>query len=225
MSEEKSTAAAIESADEPEPELEQTPGPDAELLAPGAEAEGDVVEGPPEPFETPQGGPEAPVEPADELAEATPEALARDLEAARRAAEEHWEMVLRTRAELENLRKRAERDVANAHKFGLERMLNELLPVVDSLELGLSAAHGDDVGVATVREGMELTLKMMAGALEKMGVTEVNPQGQGFDPELHQAMSMQEAEGGDPGTVMTVVQKGYVLNERLVRPALVIVSK
>ena len=153
-----------------------------------------------------------------------PEELARALEEARRDAETHLEVALRARAELENVRKRAERDVANAHRYGLERFVNEFLPVRDSLELGISAA-GDDAGVAQVREGMELTLKLMSAAFDKLGIEVIDPSGEPFDPELHQAMSMQEGEEGQSGSVLHVVQKGYRLNERLVRPALVVVAK
>ena len=152
------------------------------------------------------------------------EELARALENARRDAQEHKDMALRARAELENVRRRAERDVANAHRYGLDRFVNEFLPVRDSLELGISAA-GDDVGVEQVREGMELTLKLMTTAFDKLGVEVIDPSGEPFDPELHQAMSMQEGEEGQSGSVLNVVQKGYRLNERLVRPALVVVAK
>jgi molecular chaperone GrpE len=134
------------------------------------------------------------------------------------------ETALRARAELENVRRRAERDVANAHRYGLERFVNEFLPVRDSLELGVSAA-GDDADIARVREGMELTLKLMAAAFDKLGLDVVDPAGEPFDPELHQAMTMQEGQEGQSGSVLTVVQKGYRLNERLVRPALVVVAK
>ena len=154
----------------------------------------------------------------------SPEELARALDEARRDAEAHMEMTLRVRAELENVRRRAERDVANAHRYGLERFVNEFLPVRDSLELGISAA-GDDAGVEQVREGMELTLKLMTTAFDKLGVEVIDPSGEPFDPELHQAMSMQEGEEGQSGSVLNVVQKGYRLNDRLVRPALVVVAK
>lgn len=152
------------------------------------------------------------------------EELARALEKARRDAQEHMDMALRARAELENVRRRAERDVANAHRYGLERFVNEFLPVRDSLELGISAA-GDDAGVEQVREGMELTLKLMTTAFDKLGVEVIDPSGEPFDPEVHQAMAMQEGEEGQSGSVLNVVQKGYRLNDRLVRPALVVVAK
>lgn len=151
--------------------------------------------------------------------------LKKQLEEARRTAETHWDVVLRSRAELENLRKRSERELENAHKYGLERMVTELLPVKDSLELGLAAGDGDDAKLAKLREGMELTLKMFTAALEKFGVTEINADGQAFNPEYHQAMTVQEADDYDSNTVITVIQKGYLLNDRLVRPALVIVAK
>ncbi len=126
---------------------------------------------------------------------------------------------------MENLRKRTRRDVEHAHKFGLERFVAEVLPVLDSMELGLSAASEEGVDTDKVREGMELTLKMLHTAVDKFGVSQVDPAGEQFDPERHQAMTMQETDTVEPGTVVSVIQKGYVLNERLVRPALVIVAK
>ena len=148
------------------------------------------------------------------------------LEDARNKADEHWNQCLRLQAEIENLRKRAERDVANAHKFALEKFLTELLPVKDSLEMGLAAAaEGEQIDVAKLKEGTELTLKMLGDALEKYGIREINPEGEKFDPAFHEAMSMQEREDVDPNTVVTVVQKGYTLNDRLIRPAMVIVAK
>lgn len=147
------------------------------------------------------------------------------LEDARAKADEHWDLYMRTQAEMENLRRRGERDLANAHKFGIERFVQELLPVKDSMELGLGAAQGDGEEMAKLREGMELTLKMLSGALEKNGVEAIDPQGQPFNPEYHQAMSMAESAEVEPNTVLAVMQKGYLLNQRLVRPAMVVVSK
>ena len=146
------------------------------------------------------------------------------LEDARAKADEHWNQLLRANAELENMRRRARQDVENAHKFALERFAQELLPVKDSLEMGLAAANDDSEAVKQLREGTELTLKMLHTAMEKFGITEVPAADQAFNPELHQAMSMQEADA-EPGSVLTVVQKGYQLNDRLVRPAMVIVAK
>jgi len=146
------------------------------------------------------------------------------LEDARNKADEHWNQVLRVQAEMENARRRAERDVENAHKYALERFSQELLPVKDSLELGLAAA-GDDSAVEKLREGTELTLKMLNQVMEKFGIKEVNPVGQPFNPELHQAMSMQPSDDQPANTVLVVMQKGYTLNDRLMRPALVVVAK
>ena len=157
--------------------------------------------------------------------QASPEKLTLLLEDARAKADDHWQALLRAKAEMENLRKRTRRDVEHAHKFGLEKFVAEVLPVLDSMELGLSAASEEGVDTDKVREGMELTLKMLHTAVDKFGVSQVDPAGEQFDPERHQAMTMQETDTVEPGTVVSVIQKGYVLNERLVRPALVIVAK
>jgi molecular chaperone GrpE len=151
-------------------------------------------------------------------------ALEAELEQARRELEEQQEQVLRVRADMDNLRKRTSRDLENAHKFALERFALELLPVRDSLELGLDAASADNADVAKLHEGSELTLKMLTTALEKSGIVEVAPDGDKFNPDLHQAMSTQPSSEVEPGQVITVFQKGYTLNDRLLRPALVIVS-
>lgn len=158
-------------------------------------------------------------------AEGSGEDIQLQLEDARSKADEHWNQCLRLQAELENTRRRATRDVENAHKYGLEKLIQELLPVIDSLELGLNAADGSDENIASLREGTELTLKMFAGVLEKFGVKAVDPMGEAFNPELHQAMTMQPSDEFEPNTVMAVMQKGYTLNERLVRPAMVMVAK
>ena len=152
------------------------------------------------------------------------EALRELLEEANRKAEENWEQVLRSRADMENLRKRATRDVEHAHKYALERFVNALLPVKDSMELGLSAADASE-DIAVLKDGMDLTLKMLATALDKCGVKEIDAANQRFDPELHQAMTMQDQADVEPGTVLTVIQKGYLLNDRLARAATVIVAK
>ena len=147
------------------------------------------------------------------------------LEDARGKADEHWDQVVRLQAEMDNLRKRSERDLANAHKFALERFANELLPVRDSLEMGLAAFDTEAADPEKLREGVVLTLQMLSAAMDKAAIKEVNPQDERFNPEFHQAMSMQERDDVEPNTVVTVVQKGYLLNERLIRPAMVIVSK
>ena len=150
--------------------------------------------------------------------------LQRDLDQALAKADEHWKLYLSAHAEMENLRKRTERDVQNAHKFALERFFGELLPVRDSLEMGLAAA-GDAVDIAKLREGVELTLKQLATAMEKFGVRELNPIGAKFDPAEHEAMAMVPTDQAEPNSVVQVVQKGYVLNERLIRPAKVLVAQ
>lgn len=147
------------------------------------------------------------------------------LEDARAKADEHWDQVVRTRAEMDNLRKRQARELENAHKFALERFVNALLPVRDSMEMGLGAASDEGADVAKLREGAELTLKLMADVMDKFDVVQIDPLGEPFNPELHQAMSMTPRSDVPPNTVVIVVQKGYTLNGRLVRPAMVMVSQ
>ena len=140
-------------------------------------------------------------------------------------AEENWDKAVRATAEQENIRRRAERDLENAHKFALEKFLQELIPIKDSLEMGLQAAQGPDANVVKLREGSELILKMLTDAMEKFGIEVVDPMGHPFDPEHHQAMTLLESPEHAPDTVVAVMQKGYKLNDRLVRPAMVAVSK
>ncbi len=152
------------------------------------------------------------------------------LEDARAKADEHWNELLLAKAETENVRRRARQDTENARKFALEKFVLELLPVKDSLEMGLATANSDndassDETVTHLKEGAELTLKMLVSALEKFGIEAVDPIGDTFDPALHQAMAMQESADHKPNTVMAVMQKGYKLNDRLIRPAMVVVSK
>ncbi|MFC1750694.1 nucleotide exchange factor GrpE, partial [Pseudomonadota bacterium] len=131
---------------------------------------------------------------------------------------------LRAQAELDNVRRRAQRDVEGAHKFALEKFVNALLPVKDSLDMGDAAANVEGVDIEKVREGLTLTSKMMTDVMGKFNVVEVNPVGERFNPDHHQAMSMQDLPDAPPNTVVNVFQKGYLLNERLVRPAMVVVS-
>ena len=154
-----------------------------------------------------------------------PVELGRLLEDTRAKADEHWEQLLRMRAEMENVTKRHARELENAHKFALERFVNELLGVWDSLELGHNAALEPTADVEKLREGTELTLKMLTDVMSKFGVEQIDPQGEPFNPDFHQAMSMQPRDDVPPNTVVTVVQKGYLLNGRLVRPAMVMVSQ
>lgn len=160
------------------------------------------------------------VEGGDELA-----VLRAQLEESEAKVSNQADQLLRVQAEMENQRKRAQNDVTKAHKFALEKIALDLLPVKDSLEMGLQAATGEDAEPTKIIEGSELTLKMLAQALEKYNIVEINPVDEKFDPEFHQAMSMQPVEGKEPNTVASVLQKGYTLNDRLIRPALVMVAK
>jgi molecular chaperone GrpE len=160
-----------------------------------------------------------------ELAEGSAEDLAKLLEQARAKADEHYEQMMRAHAELENLKRRHERDLENAHKYALDKFVAELLGVWDSLELGHNAAQDETADVQKLREGTGLTLKMLGDAMGKFGVEQIDPIEQPFDPELHQAMSMQPRADVPANTVVAVVQKGYRLNGRLVRPAMVMVSQ
>ncbi len=132
---------------------------------------------------------------------------------------------LRTQADMQNVRRRAEQDVEKAHKFAVEKFANELLPVIDSLERAVDAASGDDEAVKALREGVEMTLNMFVTGLGKFNVEQHNPAGEPFDPALHQAMTMVPNPDLPANTVMDVMQKGYSLNGRLIRPAMVVVSK
>jgi molecular chaperone GrpE len=137
-------------------------------------------------------------------------------------AEENWDKYLRASAELENVRKRAARDVENAHKFALERFCTELLAVKDSLEMGVAA--GEKADLQSLLEGKEATLKLLAATMERFGVAELNPEGEPFDPKEHEAMTVQPSSDVEPGSVLMVFQKGYALNGRLLRPARVVVA-
>lgn len=161
-------------------------------------------------------------QPADEVGEEVvdPEAA---LAAAEAKASESWDRYLRAAAELENVRKRAERDVEKAHKFALERFGKELLAVRDTLEMGLAAAD-ENATVESLLEGKNATLKLLASIMQQFGIEQLDPAGEPFDPELHEAISVQPSDDVEPGSVVTVVQKGYTLNGRLLRPAMVIVA-
>ena len=156
--------------------------------------------------------------------EATAEDLQRALNEAEQKAAEYYDQLLRVRADFENLRRRTERELAGAHKYAIEKFALELLPVRDSLKLGLAAIDDSAGDVAKIKEGMELTLKLLTDAMAKFGISEVNPDGDKFNPELHQAMFTQEAHDVEPNTVLAVHQHGYLLHDRLIRPAMVVVS-
>jgi molecular chaperone GrpE len=157
--------------------------------------------------------------------EVTIESLSEQIEALKKTAADNLDKAVRAQAELDNVRKRTTRDVENAHKYALDKFINELLPVLDSMELGIVASvEGEDV--SSLREGLELTLKMFCSSLEKSGVHPVNPQkGDKFNPDQHEAVTMQEVDDAESGTIVTMLQKGYELNGRLIRPAMVIVAK
>ncbi|WP_440995629.1 nucleotide exchange factor GrpE [Arhodomonas sp. SL1] len=154
-----------------------------------------------------------------------PEELRARLREAEAKAEEHWNQLLRMRAEMENIRRRAEREVEQAHRYGVEKMAGELLAVRDSLEMGINAAEEQGADVDKLKEGSELTLRMLVQLMEKFDISELNPVGEKFDPERHEAMAAQESGEHPPNTVLQVVQKGYLLGDRLLRPAMVIVSR
>jgi molecular chaperone GrpE len=154
----------------------------------------------------------------------SPERLTALLEDARSKADENWNQLLRAHAEIENLKRRQAVELEKAHKFALDGFVRALLQVRDSLELGHDAALDEGADVEKLREGTELTLKLLTDVMAKFGVEQVDPQGEPFNPEYHQAMTMQPRDDVPPNTVVTVIQKGYLLNGRLVRPAMVIVS-
>ncbi len=149
------------------------------------------------------------------------EQLREELARAEEKAAESWETLVRLQAEMDNQRKRSEKQLSNAHKFAVQKFVEQLLPVIDSLEMGLKA-EGD---IESIREGMELTLKQFESLMEKQNLVSINPLGEKFDPDLHQAMAMQPSDEYADGMVSAVMQKGYTLNERLVRPAMVMVVK
>ncbi|WP_026603862.1 nucleotide exchange factor GrpE [Methylomonas sp. 11b] len=155
----------------------------------------------------------------------TVEALQEQLEQAQQQAAANLDKAIRTMAEMENLKKRVQKDLDDERKYGLAKFAKELLSVLDSLELGLQAATGDSPEIVKLREGSELTIKQFESVFAKFNIETVDPIGQVFNPELHQAMVMQPSATAQPNTVLNVFQKGYVLNGRLLRPAMVVVAK
>lgn len=189
--------------------------------SPGATAEAETEQAPAGAVESESGPAEATdaesTDPLDDLNTKLEEAMAQ--------LEGYRDQALRAEAEMQNVRRRAERDVANAHKFGLEKFLGNLVPVVDSLEKAIEAAEQADRGDDPIVEGVQLCLKLLLDQLEKENVRVLDPVGEPFDPQYHEAMSMIENPDVEPNSVVLVVQKGYVLNDRLVRPAMVMVAK
>lgn len=142
--------------------------------------------------------------------------------------QEYQDQALRAQAEMQNVRRRAEIDVEKAHKFAVEKFVKELLPVADSLEKAVESTEGQENAgelVASIREGVEMTLNLFMNSIKKFNVEQLNPVGEPFDPNQHEAMSMVPAPDAEPNSVVAVVQKGYLLNGRVVRPAMVVVAK
>lgn len=157
--------------------------------------------------------------------EYTIEELKKELEEAKQEAQANWDKAVRAQAEMENLKRRTQKDLEDAHKFALTNFTKELLVVLDSLILGLQAATGDSEEVKKFREGSELTIKQFEAVFARFNIATIDPIGLPFNAELHQAMTMQVVEGTAPNTVVNVFQKGYTLNGRLLRPAMVVVAK
>lgn len=151
--------------------------------------------------------------------------LEAELAEAKDTIEGQKDSVVRAAAEVDNIRRRAAQDVEKAHKFALEKFANELLPVIDNMDRAIEFADKENEAIKPVIEGVELTVKSFTDALAKFNVEVVNPQGEKFNAEFHQAMSMQPNADVEPNTVIAVMQKGYTLNGRLLRPAMVMVSK
>jgi len=151
--------------------------------------------------------------------------MSSELAVLQKKADEHYDQLVRAHAEIENLKRRHTQELEKAHKYALDKFVGELLTIWDSLELGLQAAQNDEADVASLREGTELTVKMFGDVMEKFNVERINPEGEAFNPEFHQAMSMVPNAEMAPNTVMAVMQKGVSLNGRLIRPAMVVVSQ
>lgn len=166
------------------------------------------------------GQPDQPADDAEQVDEI--EQSETPLEELQAKADDNWDRYLRAAAETENVRKRASRDVEHARKYALEAFSKEMLAVRDSFELGLEAADSADVD--SLVEGNKATLKLLTTALERFGILELDPLGEPFDPEMHEAISLQPSDDAEPGSVLVVVQKGYSLNGRLLRPAMVVVA-
>ncbi|HEA51520.1 hypothetical protein LCGC14_0857530 [marine sediment metagenome] len=151
-----------------------------------------------------------------------------ELDSLKAQVQEFQEQMLRTQAEMQNIRRRAEMDVEKAHKFALEKFVKELLPVADSLEKAVESTEGQENAgdlVASIRQGVGMTLSLLESSLKKFNVEPLNPVGEPFNPQQHEAMSMVPAPNAEPNSVVAVVQKGYLLNGRVVRPAMVMVAK
>ncbi len=153
------------------------------------------------------------------------ESVEQQLDRAQSTIKDYWDQIMRLKAEIENNQKRAARDIENAHKFVLRNFAESLLPIVDSMEMGQQVAKAENATLETIVEGAQMTMDMFIQVLEKHGLQQLDPVGEKFDPEQHQAISMIEAEDAESNTVVSVMQKGFLLNDRLVRPAMVVVAK
>ncbi len=162
---------------------------------------------------------------AGEAVDTEEESIEQQLAKAQQTIKDYWDQMMRLRAEIENNRKRADRDIENAHKYATRGLLEDLLPIVDSMEMGQAAATAENATLQSIREGFELTMNMFMQVLEKNGLQQVDPLGEKFDPDRHQAISMTESADAESNTVVEVMQKGFMLNDRLVRPAMVVVAK
>ena len=168
---------------------------------------------------------EAVLEEEISASEGDADAMSAELAVLQKKADDHYDQLVRAHAEIENLKRRHTQELEKAHKYALDKFVGELLTIWDSLELGLQAAQNDEADVASLREGTELTVKMFGDVMEKFNVERINPDGEAFNPEFHQAMSMVPNAEMAPNTVMAVMQKGVSLNGRLIRPAMVVVSQ
>ena len=157
--------------------------------------------------------------------EVADESIEQQLEHAHATIKEYWDQIIRLKAEMDNNRKRAGRDIENAHKYALRNFAESLLPIVDSMEMGQQAAEADNASLSSIVEGTQMTMSMFVQVLEKHGLKQIDPLGEPFDPEQHQAISMVEDDEAEHNVVIKVMQKGFLLNDRLVRPAMVVVSK
>lgn len=158
-------------------------------------------------------------------AETGEEDIGQQLLEAQATIKDYWDQIIRLKAEMENSAKRAGRDIENAHKFAVRNLAESLLPVLDSMELGQLAAEGDKANLSSIIEGSQMTMSIFVQALEKHGLRQIDPVGESFDPDQHQAISMIDDENVESNTVISVMQKGFLLNDRLVRPAMVVVAK
>ncbi|MCV6624388.1 MAG: nucleotide exchange factor GrpE [Cellvibrionaceae bacterium] len=175
--------------------------------------------------EAPEMAPEAQEGAEERVEDVNPAELVLQIEGLQAEIAKLKDQELRTQAEMHNVRRRAEQDVEKAHKFGVEKFVGDMLTVIDNLERALASMDAEDEALKAAREGIELTLKSMQDGLKRHSVEAIDPAGEPFDPEFHQAMTMVPNPDLEPNTVMDVFQKGYTLHGRLVRPAMVVVAK